>query len=118
MQRILRATLHSLNGLRMAAASEAAFRQELLLLAAALPAAFLVSADNWKRLALIGVVILVMVVELLNTAIEKLADRVTREHDPVIGTVKDMGSAAVGLSLLIAGLFWLLALWERIAALL
>ncbi len=118
MQRILRASLHTLNGLRKAAASEAAFRQELLLLAAALPAAFLVSADNWKRLALVGLVVMVMAVELLNTAIEKLADRVTREHDPLIGTVKDMGSAAVGLSLLVAGLFWLLAVCERIAALL
>jgi diacylglycerol kinase (ATP) len=55
-----------------------------------------------------------MVVELLNTAIEKLADRITLEHDPIIGRVKDMGSAAVGLTLLIAGAVWLLAIWERV----
>ena len=56
-----------------------------------------------------------LIVELLNTAIEKLADRVTHEHDPLIGRVKDMGSAAVGLTLALAGLVWLLAIWERIA---
>lgn len=116
MQRILRATLHTLNGLRAATASEAAFRQELVALMLAIPLAFLVATENWKRLVLIAVVVLILVVELLNTAIEKLADRVTSDHDPVIGRVKDMGSAAVGLSLLVAGLFWLLALWERLVA--
>jgi diacylglycerol kinase (ATP) len=63
------------------------------------------------------VVLAVMIVELLNTAIEKLADRVTLEHDPIIGRVKDMGSAAVGLTLLIAALVWLLAIWERLSEL-
>jgi diacylglycerol kinase (ATP) len=116
VQRILRATIHTLNGLRAVIASEAAFRQELVALVIAIPLAFLIATDNWKRLALIAIIVLVLIVELLNTAVEKLADRVTREHDPEIGRVKDMGSAAVGLSLLLAGLFWLLALWERIAA--
>lgn len=116
MQRILRATIHTLNGLRAVIASEAAFRQELVVLALSVPLAFVVATDNWQRLALVCLVLLVMIVELLNTAIEKLADRVTLEHDPMIGRVKDMGSAAVGLSLLVAGLFWLLAIYERIAA--
>jgi diacylglycerol kinase (ATP) len=62
---------------------------------------------------LIGVVVFVLVVELLNTAIEKLADRVNTAIDPQIGRVKDMGSAAAGLSQIIAGLAWLLALAER-----
>ena len=57
--------------------------------------------------------LLLLTVELLNTAIEKLADRLTTDHDPQIGRVKDMGSAAVGLALLIAGITWLLALAER-----
>jgi diacylglycerol kinase (ATP) len=60
------------------------------------------------------VVVFVLVVELLNTAIEKLADRVNLAIDPQIGRVKDMGSAAVGLALLIAGITWLLALAERL----
>ena len=83
----------------------------------AVPLAFLVATEAWKRLALIGVVVFVLVVELLNTAIEKLADRVTLAIDPQIGRVKDMGSAAVGLALLIAGLAWLLALAERLGLL-
>jgi len=114
MDRLLRATLNTWNGLREAARSEAAFRQELVVLLLALPLAFLIAAETWKRFLLIGAVMLVMVVELLNTAIEKLADRVNREIDPQIGRVKDIGSAAVGLALLIAGLAWLLALAERL----
>jgi len=85
-----------------------------LIVVLAIPLAFLVADLAWKRLALIGVVVFVLVVELLNTAIEKLADRVSRESDVQIGRVKDMGSAAVGLALLFAGLAWLLALAERL----
>lgn len=118
LQRILQATLNTLNGLRAAASSEAAFRQELIALAIAVPMALVIATDLWMRVALIGVVLALLIVELLNTAIEKLADRVTLEHDPMIGRVKDMGSAAVGLTLLLAGFVWLVALWERIAALL
>jgi diacylglycerol kinase (ATP) len=118
LQRILRATLNTLNGLRAAAASEAAFRQELFLFALSVPLAIVIATDNWTRLFLIMMVVAIMVVELLNTAIEKLADRVTLEHDPLIGRVKDMGSAAVGITLLMAGAVWLFAIWQRIAALL
>jgi diacylglycerol kinase (ATP) len=118
MQRIWRATRNTMNGLRAAASSEAAFRQELIALLAAVPLALLIASTAWSALALIGVVLAVMIVELLNTAIEKLADRVTLERDPMIGRVKDMGSAAVGLALLIAGAVWLLAIWERLSELL
>ncbi len=118
MHRMFRATLNTMNGLRAAASSEAAFRQELIALAAAVPLAFIIAPTAWTALAMIGVVLAVMIVELLNTAIEKLADRVTLEHDPIIGRVKDMGSAAVGLTLLLAGAVWLLAIWERLSALL
>jgi diacylglycerol kinase (ATP) len=55
-------------------------------------------------------------VELLNTAIEKLADRLTTDHDPQIGRVKDLGSAAVGVALIVGTLFWLFAIAERIGA--
>lgn len=114
MRRIWRATVNTLNGLRAAAASEAAFQQELVALALAVPLALIVAKSLWMALALIGTVLAIMIVELLNTAIEKLADRITLEHDPIIGRVKDMGSAAVGLTLLIAGAVWLLAIWERV----
>ena len=114
MDRLLRAVINSWNGLRFALRSEAAFRQELAVFLPAVPLAFVIAEESWKRLALIGVLMLLFVVELLNTAIEKLADRVTPALDPQIGWVKDMGSAAVGLTLLLAGAVWLLALAERI----
>jgi diacylglycerol kinase (ATP) len=114
LDRLLRATLNTWNGLIAATRSEAAFRQELAVLAAAVPLAFIIGSDTWKPIALIGAVVFVLVVELLNTAIEKLADVVTPAHDPRIGRIKDMGSAAVGLAILIAGLIWLLALAERL----
>jgi diacylglycerol kinase (ATP) len=114
MERLLRATVNTWNGLIAAARSEEAFRQEIVVLVLAVPLAFLVTEAAWKRLALIGVVLLLLVVELLNTAIEKLSDRVSREIDPQIGRVKDMGSAAVGLTLLVVGFAWLLALAERL----
>jgi diacylglycerol kinase (ATP) len=107
-----------MNGLRAAASSEAAFQQELIALVVAVPLALVIATTAWSALALIGVVLVVMIVELLNTAIEKLADRVTLEQDPMIGRAKDMGSAAVGLTLLIAGAVWLLAIWERLSELL
>jgi len=114
MERLLRGTINSWRGLLAAARSEEAFRLELIALVLAIPVAFLLAEQAWKRLALIAVVAFVLVVELLNTAIEKLADRVNLAIDPQIGRVKDMGSAAVGLALLIAAMAWLLALAERI----
>ena len=116
MDRWLRAVVNSWNGLVAATRSEAAFREELVALALSVPLAFLVATDMWKRLALIAVILFLIAVELLNTAIEKLADRLTTELDPQIGRVKDMGSAAVGVALLMAGLFWLFAIAERIGA--
>jgi diacylglycerol kinase (ATP) len=116
--RIWRATLNSWRGLVAAAKSEAAMREELVALALAVPLAFVVTPLAWKRLALIGVVLLLIVVELLNTAIEKLSDHVTATHHPDIGRIKDMSSAAVGVALAIAGFTWLLALaeWVGLAA--
>jgi diacylglycerol kinase (ATP) len=114
MDRLIRATVNTWHGLCDVVRSEPAFRQEFVALLVALPLAFLIAADAWKRLILIGALLLVLIVELLNTAIEKLADRVSRESDGQIRRVKDMGSAAVGLALLLAGLVWLLALAERI----
>ena len=113
MERLLRATINTWHGLLAATRSEEAFRLELIALVLAIPVAFLLAEEAWKRLALIAVVAFVLVVELLNTAIEKLADRVNLAIDPQIGRVKDMGSAAVGLALLIAAMAWLLALAER-----
>jgi diacylglycerol kinase (ATP) len=114
--RFWRATINSRNGLAFAIRSEQAIREELVALLLSLPAAWLVGVTLMRRVELVGAVVLVVVVELLNTAIEKLADRLTTDHDPQIGRVKDLGSAAVGVALAMAGLFWLFALAERMGA--
>ena len=114
MDRLYRATINTWNGLKSAIRTEAAFRQEIVVLLVAIPLAFVIGQGPWVRLALVGAVVFVMVVELLNTAIEKLADRVSRHFDVQIGTVKDIGSAAVGLALLLAGAVWLLAIAQRL----
>jgi diacylglycerol kinase (ATP) len=114
--RFWRATVNTRNGLAFAIRSEQAVREELVGLALALPAAWLIGATAMRRVELIAVVVMVLVVELLNTAIEKLSDRLTTDHDLQIGRVKDMGSAAVGVTLVMAGLFWLFAIAERMGA--
>ena len=102
---------YSLAGLRAAVRHEAAFRQELLL---ALPMLLLVpfiAPGRWQALLMAGSVLAVLVVELLNSAIEALADAVTLERHPLLGRAKDLGSAAVMLSLFFAGLVWAVVLW-------
>ncbi|MBN9147544.1 MULTISPECIES: diacylglycerol kinase [unclassified Nitrobacter] len=113
MVRLWRATINSWNGLIFAIRSEQAIRQELFALLLALPLAWLVGATAARRVELVVVVLLLLAIELLNTAIEKLADRLTTDHDPQIGHVKDVGSAAVGVALLIIALTWGSAIVER-----
>ena len=112
MERIIRAAINSWRGWLAAFRSEAAFRQETILLVLAIPAACGLTPDPWKRLLLIGVLLIVMAAELLNTAIEKLADFLTLEHNALIGRIKDMGSGAVTMAILMAAATWLLALKE------
>jgi diacylglycerol kinase (ATP) len=113
VERLFRATINSWHGLIACAKSEAAFRQELALLAVGIPLAFYITSDTGERFALIGILLFLLIVELLNTAIEKLSDRITRDTDPLIKRVKDMGSAAIFLSLLAAGAVWLWVAIER-----
>jgi len=110
--RAWRATVNSWNGLTFAIRSEQAIREELAALLLSVPLAWLIGTTPARRIELVAVILLLLVVELLNTAIEKLADRLTLDHDPQIGRVKDLGSAAVGIALVIAGLTWLFALAE------
>lgn len=116
MLRFWRATINSRNGLAFAVRSEQAIREELVALVLAVPLAWLIGKTTMRSVELVAAVLLVLVTELLNTAIEKLADRLTTAHDPQIGRVKDLGSAAVGVALIIAGLFWLFAIAERLGA--
>jgi diacylglycerol kinase (ATP) len=111
--RFWRATINSCNGLMFAIRSEQAIREELIALVLSVPAAWLIGVTAMRAVELVATVVLVLAVELLNTAIEKLADRLTMDHDP---KVKDMGSAAVGVTLLMAGMFWLFAIAERLNA--
>ena len=114
MWRFWRATINSWNGLLFAARSEQAIREELVALALSVPFAWLIGITAMRSFQLVAAVAMVLMVELLNTAIEKLADGLTTDHDPRIGHVKDMGSTAVGVALAAAGLFWLFAIAERI----
>ncbi len=116
MLRLWRATINTRNGLAFAIRSEQAIREELAILAVSIPLAWVIGATTMRRVELVATVVLVLVVELLNTAIEKLADRLTTDHDPKIGHVQDMGSAAVGVTLVMAGMFWLFAIAERMGA--
>jgi diacylglycerol kinase (ATP) len=113
VKRLWRATINSWHGLVACTRSEAAFREELALLVVGVPLAFFLTPDVGERFLLIGTLVFVLIVELLNTAIEKLSDRVTRDDDPAIKRVKDMGSAAILLSLLAAGAAWIWVAVER-----
>jgi len=114
LNRILYATGYSLQGLR-AGWGETAFRQEALLSFVLLPVSFWLG-QNWVEITLLaGSVLLVMIVELLNTCIESAIDRIGPEWHDLSKRAKDMGSAAVLLSLLLALGIWTGALWQRFA---
>ena len=106
-ERLRAAVKYSLNGFRQAWHEEAAFRQELMLCAALLPVALFVPVSVVERIVLVGSGVLVLVVELLNSAIEAVVDRVSFDRHELSQRAKDLGSAAVMLSLLLAGLCWL-----------
>jgi diacylglycerol kinase (ATP) len=110
--RAWRATVNSWNGLAFAIRSEQAIREELAALIISVPLAWLIGTTPARRIEMVAAILLLLVVELLNTAIEKLADRLTTDHDAQIGRVKDMGSAAVGVALIVAAMVWLFALAE------
>lgn len=111
--RLFNALSYSAKGLKAAFRHEAAFRQELLLAVVLVPAAFWVGRDALQVLLLIGVLAFVLIVELLNSALEAVADSVTLEHHPLIGRAKDLGSAAVLLALLFGAAVWLTCLYLR-----
>lgn len=114
LSRILHATRYSCAGLQ-AGWNETAFRQECIAALALVPLAFWLG-KNWAEVALLaGSVVLLMVVELLNTAVESVVDRVGPEWHVLSKRAKDIGSAAVLLSLLLCTAIWCAALWQRFA---
>jgi diacylglycerol kinase (ATP) len=114
LSRVLHATGYSIAGLR-AGWGEAAFRQEAILAMVMLPAAFWLGNSWLERAVLAGTVVLVLIVELLNTGIETAIDRIGPEWHALSKRAKDMGSAAVLLSLLLCAGTWAGALWQHFA---
>ena len=111
LMRVVHATRYSIAGLRAAVQHEAAFRQELLIGVPLLCALPWLAPGRWQALLMALVIVAVWIVELLNSAIEALADTVTIEPHPLIKRAKDIGSAAVMLTLFGAALTWIVLLW-------
>jgi diacylglycerol kinase (ATP) len=110
LNRLVRATVVSLIGLRDVYRSEAAFRQELLVLLLVIPAAWLLTSAGVERALLIGSWMLVIVVEMVNSAIEAAIDRIGNEHHELSRKAKDFGSAAVFCSIVLSVAVWILVL--------
>ncbi len=110
ISRLVAAFDYSLKGLTAAFRHEAAFRQECLLLIVAVILACLFPVSNVERILLIGSVGLVMVVELINSAVEAVVDRIGEEHHELAGRAKDMGSAAVFVALVLSAFVWIMVL--------
>ena len=112
--RLWLATLNSLRGLRHCYHSEAAFRQEVWAACVLIPLALWLGRTGVERVLLVGSVLFVMIVELLNTGIEVVVDRISHERHHLSGFAKDLGSSAVLLTLLLAVITWALALSDRV----
>jgi diacylglycerol kinase (ATP) len=110
-KRIWRAFHYSMSGIESALKHEAAFRQEMLLAIIMIPASFWMPVGLTLRALMIASVLMVLVVELLNSAIEAAIDYISTEHHPLAKQAKDMGSAAVFISLCIVGAVWAIAIW-------
>ncbi|MGR5157348.1 diacylglycerol kinase [Vibrio owensii] len=107
LKRIIKAMGYSAKGLRAAFKHEAAIRQELVMLAIAIILVCVFDLSVIERILMLGVVVLVLIVELINSAIEAVVDRVGVEHHELSGRAKDIGSAAVMVALAFAGFTWL-----------
>jgi len=110
-RRIYMAVGYSIAGFRAAWRNEHAFRQELFVVAVATVAALMLPVAALEKLLLIAVCVLVLIVELINSAIEAVVDRVSLERNPLSKNAKDLGSAAVLLTLLLAVATWIVILW-------
>lgn len=114
LDRIIHAAGYSWAGLKAAYTGESAFRQETWLLVIAAPLAFWLG-HGWVQIALlVGSLVLLLIVELLNSAIEAVVDRVSFERHELSKRAKDIASAAVLMTLLLAGGIWAAALWQHL----
>ena len=111
LTRLINALGYSRDGLRAAWQNEAAFREEILLAAITIPLALVLAKTGVDRALMFGSIILILIVEILNSAVEAVVDKASPEKNELAKRAKDMGSAAVLLSLLNAVLVWLCVLW-------
>ena len=112
LQRLIRALGFSWAGLKAAFRHEAAFREEVALSIVLVPLALWLGHTGLERAVLLAVWLLVPIVELLNSGIEAVVDRISDEHHPLAVRAKDLGSAAVLIALINAGAVWALVLWR------
>jgi diacylglycerol kinase (ATP) len=113
VKRLFSATKNSLRGIIDGIKTEAAVREEAIAFALAVPIGFVIAPSAVWYVAMIAALLVVLSVEFLNTAIEKLSDHVTPEQHRDIGRIKDFGSSAVFCGLALAGLVWLAAIAVR-----
>jgi diacylglycerol kinase (ATP) len=113
LERVLRAFRFSFQGFVHAWRDEAAFRQELSLAACVIPLGLILGRSGVERALLIAPMLLILIVEILNSAVEAAVDRAGTERHPLSGMAKDMGSAAVLLSFVLLGTVWLLVLSDH-----
>ncbi|WP_338367089.1 diacylglycerol kinase [uncultured Pseudoalteromonas sp.] len=114
IKRVFKATYCSYLGFKAAFKEEAAFRQELLLSIILLPISFWLASSVLHWALLVSTLLIILIVELLNSAIEALTDRVSTDHHVLSGRAKDMGSAAVTLSLMILLIVWGASLYIKL----
>jgi len=111
INRIIKATVYSWQGFKAAYQHEEAFRQELLLAVVLLPLAIMLGEGGVEKALLVGSVLLLLLVEVLNSAIEAVVDRFGEELHELSGRAKDMGSAAVFLAIVLLAVTWGLVLF-------
>ncbi|OFE13572.1 diacylglycerol kinase [Pseudohongiella acticola] len=111
LKRLIHATRYSLQGLRALWRTEAAFRQEAMLSLLLTPVIIMVDVPSAERALLVATLLLVLITEMLNSAIEVVIDRIGHDHHELSGRAKDMGSAAVMFSLIGAAIIWAIVLW-------
>jgi diacylglycerol kinase (ATP) len=111
LKRIVNAGKYSYFGFKHAWQNEQAFRQELLMVIPGIIVACCLPISPLKKLALVAVLILVLIIELLNSAVEAAIDRISLDMHPLSKAAKDLGSAAVFLTLLLALVTWIVILW-------
>lgn len=113
LKRIFAAFSYSVDGFKAAWRYEAAFRQELVVVFIGTIAALSLRISAFEKLMLVGLMVFVLIVELINSAIETVVDRISLDANPLSKNAKDMGSTAVALAILVAVAAWVVVLFNR-----